>query len=674
MSTVILKENALNQLKKGTVLFQEGTKVHSFGMIVKGSVLIQSSGGVQRLVKTGTLAAVEDLFSGEYSGDYTTQEDTIFYAFPASGADQLELFLDKNAEYRGIAVYSMEQALAGFVKEQDRLLLIAEEQGGETDQFRLGDDTEKRSYYQEAAKIPVEAQKNYFRGSISMVMHHINEIAGMIQELSDSCLKILQYIEELTPKEILQPEPSAVTSVTEDEAIKLLGNSLFQIVKAAELDPAEQKEIITAVNAFVDTKDRLSTQDDMRRLRKQIIDGYYCLYKILIFKWLEDETVPYPVKLFLNYGFIDERLLDEEQLRYLIRMAEARYDDLPCPVYTMPEWLKEIYEGRKEPSRDSFEVDYRDMLRKKQRSGAITEKQEQEYLEDKHRKVIFEIENMFTSNNKIVNGRLSSYVPILYKDEFYGSIERLFLTKKQLCDSIMELEQKDFTVFQREVLYTNPELNITKEYVIKRIYPDVIQAPVYGTTSSMWQEITGRRRDTPARFIFPVISENEVSKLVTKAFGRLHWEYCRCEQGAAWNNIQYKSLTSEYMDYIQYYRKNHELSEEKRDKIKSQILRARNNSREIFLIDYEMWIEFESNSAMKLNKVSRAILATYCPFQKEIRESLKNNMPFVEAMAAQQRQFGEKAREWDLRIKRRENNNLEVPDEFYTTYHYYADN
>ena len=214
----------------------------------------------------------------------------------------------------------------------------------------------------------------------------------------------------------------------------------------------------------------------------------------------------------------------------------------------------------------------------------------------------------------------------------------------------------------------------SKEYVIKRIYPDVIQAPVYGTTSSMWQEITGRRRDTPARFIFPVISENEVSKLVTKAFGRLHWEYCRCEQGAAWNNIQYKSLTSEYMDYIQYYRKNHELSEEKRDKIKSQILRARNNSREIFLIDYEMWIEFESNSAMKLNKVSRAILATYCPFQKEIRESLKNNMPFVEAMAAQQRQFGEKAREWDLRIKRRENNNLEVPDEFYTTYHYYADN
>ena len=92
MSTVILKENALNQLKKGTVLFQEGTKVHSFGMIVKGSVLIQSSGGVQRLVKTGTLAAVEDLFSGEYSGDYTTQEDTIFYAFPASEADQLELF------------------------------------------------------------------------------------------------------------------------------------------------------------------------------------------------------------------------------------------------------------------------------------------------------------------------------------------------------------------------------------------------------------------------------------------------------------------------------------------------------------------------------------------------------------------------------------------------------
>ena len=42
-------------------------------------------------------------------------------------------------------------------------------------------------------------------------------------------------------------------------------------------------------------------------------------------------------------------------------------------------------------------------------------------------------------------------------------------------------------------------------------------------------------------------------------------------------------------------------------------------------------------------------------------------------MMRQIRNFGEKAKEWDMRIKRRENNNLEVPEEFYRTYEYYAD-
>jgi len=378
--------------------------------------------------------------------------------------------------------------------------------------------------------------------------------------------------------------------------------------------------------------------------------------------------------LFLHYGFIDERLLDENQIEYICKMFHTKNEKFDCQIYTIPEWLKEIYEGRKEPSRNSFEQDYRDVLREQKRTGDITESQEKEYLEDGRRKVIFEIYNMFISNNKIVNGKLSTYVPILYKDEIFGSLDRLYLTKRNLYDAIIELEKKDFTIFNSEVLYSNPELKIEREQVIKHVYPDIIMMPVYGTASSMWQEITGKKRDTPGRFIFPTITETEVDKLVTKAFGRFHWEYCRCEQGVFWNNIQYKSLTSEYMDYIQYYRKNHELSEEKREKIKLQILRARNNSREIFLSDYELWIYNESKSAIKLNKVSRAILATYCPFSKEIREYLKTNAAIAEAMTRQQRAFAEQSKLWDMRIKRRENNGLKVPDEFYDTYNYYANN
>ena len=95
---------------------------------------------------------------------------------------------------------------------------------------------------------------------------------------------------------------------------------------------------------------------------------------------------------------------------------------------------------------------------------------------------------------------------------------------------------------------------------------------------------------------------------------------------------------------------------------------------EIFLIDYELWIYYESKAALKLNKVARLILAAYCPFNKEIREMLKSNAAFADALMAHQKIFGEKKREWEMRIKRRENKNLEVPQEFYDTYRYYADN
>lgn len=507
-----------------------------------------------------------------------------------------------------------------------------------------------------------------------------------INETKEKIISISNELEKWTDEKLLVDETvleSKLSSImnaavvsSEDEAeetVEMLENSLQQILDFAKINPTEQDEVKKVINEFLQVPDKLSTQDDVRKLKKQIAGFFFTIYKKCLFPWLENQPVPLAVKLLLNYGYIDERLLDRDQLVYLCEMVNRKEKNLPFAIYTMPEWLREIYEGRKDTSRNSFEQDFRDSLREAKRNGDITSEQEKNFLQDKKKRVAFEVDNMFASNNKIVNGKLSTYVPILYKDQLYGELSRIFITKRQLCDSILNLEKKDFTVFYREVFYSNRELKIDKEYVMRKVYPDVILCPVYGTTSSMWQEITGKRRDSPARFIFPIFIENELDKAVTKAFGRFHWEYCRCEQGASWNNIQYRSLTSEYMDYIQYYRKNHDLSDEKREKIRSQIQRARNNSREIFLSDYETWIYFESKSALKLNKVSRQILATYCPFVKEMREFLKTNVAFEHAMQAQQRIFGEKAKEWELRIRKRENNGLEVPKEFLETLSYYSD-
>ena len=783
---LILKENELNQIAKGSVLFQKGERIQFIGMVVRGRIRI-TRGGIVRYAKNGEIIGLADVFASEYLGEYVAEEDTIFYAFPAFDSESLERFLGSNYDYRGIVVHSMEIQLTDYLEQREQLFNsaadcyrflkrhyeLAQKDGmkdgmpesvpeispDEIMESETGDrDAE---FYRECAKVSLDLKKKVYYQSEMMALYQAEKIACVIQEILQSCDTVVKYIEELysyyynenrtgliqkemrlvkelkknhrfemeqfirvndtkeklyymhrligqyasvempldrseledgiaallsstvADDEPVEEEDTAADTETEPEekakiqlenVTELLTNSLQQIMDYAQVSQERQTQIRKAMTAFVYVKDRLSTSDNIRLLKKQLTTDYFELYKNCIFRWLNGEEVPLAVRLFLNYGYMDERLLEDDQIRYLcsVLQEDDEQQELACTIYRMPEWLREIYEGRKETSRNSFERDYRDELREKKRTGRITESQEKEYLQDSVRKVTFEIDNMFASNNKIVNGKLSTYTPVLYNDQFFGDIERLYVSKKKLSDAIAELEKMDFSVFYREVLYTNPKLKIDKEYVLKHVYPDVILAPVYGITSSMWQEITGKKRDTPGRFIFPVFSENPVEKSVVKAFGRFHWEYCRCVQGVSWNNIQYRSLTSEYMDYIQYYRKNHDLSEEKRDKIKQQIQRARNNSREIFLSDYEQWIYSEAKSAMKLNKVSRQILATYCPFNREIREALKTNMAFADAMMKQQKNYGEKAHEWELRIRKRENNNLPVPEEFYETYDYYA--
>ena len=119
---------------------------------------------------------------------------------------------------------------------------------------------------------------------------------------------------------------------------------------------------------------------------------------------------------------------------------------------------------------------------------------------------------------------------------------------------------------------------------------------------------------------------------MVECIGRYRWEICRKIQGVHWNDIREKSLTAEYCDYLQFYRKNRELSTEAKEKIKSALLRGRNNYREVFVKDYQNWMKYESKGSYRLNKIAREILITYCPFAKPIREELKGNPMYESAL------------------------------------------
>ena len=189
----------------------------------------------------------------------------------------------------------------------------------------------------------------------------------------------------------------------------------------------------------------------------------------------------------------------------------------------------------------------------------------------------------------------------------------------------------------------------------------------------MWQEISGRRRNSKGRFLLPAFLDTDIDAAMVKLFGRFRWELCRTIQGAAWNNIQVKSLTSEYSDFIQFYKKNRELSEYKKDKIKMQIQKCRNNTREVFVVDYENWIKHEAHGGIVLSKPVREIMATYCPFAKDLRDSVEEQPLFRDAMARYNREKGKKTKEYDLKFRVWDKDKVDVPKEIVKTRDYYVE-
>jgi hypothetical protein len=162
------------------------------------------------------------------------------------------------------------------------------------------------------------------------------------------------------------------------------------------------------------------------------------------------------------------------------------------------------------------------------------------------------------------------------------------------------------------------------------VYPHMILLPSIGNRSMMWQELEDpRRKETPARFTFPIFCTGDLFNLIAEATGAFRWEIQKTILGHDYNNIGIPSLTSEYIDYIQFYHKNRELSDEQKEKIKQDFKNLRDD-RAKFINDYLIWIKYESQGILKLNRVVRNIMYRYVPFSKGIRENLQKQPAYAE--------------------------------------------
>jgi hypothetical protein len=109
--------------------------------------------------------------------------------------------------------------------------------------------------------------------------------------------------------------------------------------------------------------------------------------------------------------------------------------------------------------------------------------------------------------------------------------------------------------------------------------------------------------------------------LLLEALAAFRWELTKSILGPDWNNVSIPSITADYTDYVQFYKKNRELSPEIKEKLAAEFKRFRTD-RDRYTNDYVSWIKSESEGILKLNKVARAIFYRHIPFSKPVRDKI----------------------------------------------------
>lgn len=452
------------------------------------------------------------------------------------------------------------------------------------------------------------------------------------------------------------------TPEDETEVVAELVGSLNTILEYAgpAFDAADSfRQNVLSYKAL---SDKFATDDEAVRLRAILTREFYKLYAVLFERTLETPTVPAPVRMFLYFGYVDEELAGNANAAYLYNMLDNMTDHSAQGVYTFYDWLLAIYHGQKEPSRSEFDQDFTDYIYKLRVSGNVPESELKALEKNALEKVRYELQNLFPSVNKITYGRIAIYCPLFCADNVLKSLDESYVTVSSIAKALEKIKEIDYSAFYRESLDKDNINVLGKEQLHFEYLPDVILMPNVGIRGSMWQEIEGKRRTSPGRMLFSIFHMEDINLTMIRLAGEFRWELCKRIQGSRWNDVSEPSLTSEYFDYIQFYRKNHDLSPEAKERVRTGLQRAKNSFKEMFVRDYIVWVMFEGNGSPRLNKVSRRIMMTYCPFPKELRESLSQNPLYIEHQAPLDLKRAQRLHHLKALTKKLQNSGVRVPE------------
>jgi len=423
---------------------------------------------------------------------------------------------------------------------------------------------------------------------------------------------------------------TGASQISEDARHKLqqLKDSVNKIVEYSRMSDEDKTLFFKALDLFKKQPDKLDVTPEARRARHQLTRAYWNLYYHCFLRYLENPSdLPLAVQLMFNYGFLDETMLSENNLLFLLSAHDNYSGDLE--IYTTIQWLSKIASEEFSPSITEMGLTFEKHLQEEAKTKTYAEMQELTQNPENLRryKINFEINQMITSCSRVCSESISTAFPILMDEILNLDINKAFLYKQQIEDILKEIISIDYQAFNREVLV---KTKFKIEIVEKSILPVFIILPTVGSRIMMWQDLEGTNKRSKARFALPQFFLGDLRKNMILAVGRFRWEICKTQKGPQWADPIEGGLTGHYFDYISFYKKNPNLSDEAKEKIEEHIKNFRSN-RERFAQDYLTYIEYESKGIAKLNKVLRDIFYRIIPFSKPVRDKLKT-LPIYEPL------------------------------------------
>ena len=699
----------LIQLKKNEVIHRKGDTVQTLEILVKGKVAVTIDGESIELDVGGILGCCEH--PGEqYLFTYTAVEESSVFSYPYTSIDDIYKIINGNPKISPIlaaaAVKTVVYACDRLSVDQDKLIedynkikedvkeypMMAVSVGMEAESFpEINQLTEP-----EKVKALTDWQEAFFKSladnedalkkyvySLSpdaangIIMYCIQAIAF----ISACRMQLDEYKAEYNQKTNPFRSKMQLCRAKHSDMMRNgqngeptdidIKDALNTILQYADADPKATEEFKNIIHEFKNTRTRYDSSDESRSLRRSVGTHFYTIYTCAFLRSLSDPAVPSEVKMFLMFGFVDEELAGLENTRQLYALMKTYKPDPEGKVLTAYEWLKKIYNMELEPSRNEFDEDYFTALRTLKTSGDITEGQMELMKNDRNERLHFEIKNLLALGNRMSYGRPSTYTPVFDAENVIRPLDACYIDAQKIHDFYRYIRSVDYSVFCRQGLYSNPEIGITQVFLNEDVTPYMILMPNVGSRAGLWQEIEGKKRNTPARMIISIFNVENYEDIMIKLCAEFRWEMCKTEQGVHWNDVTDPSLTSMFCDYLQFYKKNHTLSSDMKEKLKMQLQKNNNNYKNVFVSDYMYYIKFEANASPRLNKISREILFTFCTFSKEVRDKLADNPQYGELIKKHAAHTAGLARPLTNIIKKLQKEDIPVPEVLKTQYEYY---